>query len=160
MSEPRWLDERENRAWRGYFQLALLLNLQISRDLAADSGLSFADYQVLVALSEEPERSKRAIELAEAMRWSKSKLSHQLDRMAARDLVRREELPGTGRAVLVVLTPTGLSTIQRAAPSHIASVRRNFIDLLTPEQLEAFATAAETVVTHLSDGSQASAPDG
>src|SRR5690606_29697700 len=104
------------------------------------------------SLSEAPERSMRMVELAGRMRWSKSKLSHQLDRMAARDLVRREELSGAGRAVLVVLTSTGMSTIEAAAPSHVESVRRNFIDLMTPEQLEVLATAAETVVDHLDDG--------
>lgn len=150
MGEPRWLDEREARAWRGYRQMRDLLDQQINRDLAADSGLSEADYTVLVVLSEEPDQRMRQVELAHRVLWSKSRLSHQLTRMERRGLVRRE---GTGsasaRGVRVVLTAEGLNTIRDAAPPHLESVRRHFIDPLTDEQLDALADCTAAVLAHL-----------
>lgn len=146
--EPRWLDDREAAAWRGYLRMRALLDLQISRDLAGD-GLSDADYQVLVGLSEAPAGRVRLTELARLMLWSKSRLAHQIDRMACRGLVGRETDPALARAAIVALTAAGRRTISEAAPRHVASVRRHFLDLLTPEQIDVIAVASGTVVGHL-----------
>ncbi|MQA88113.1 MAG: MarR family transcriptional regulator [Streptosporangiales bacterium] len=149
MSEPRWLNEREARAWRGYRVMHDLLNLQISRDLARDTGLSWADYSVLAVLSEAPEHRMRLIELAERILWSKSRLSHQLSRMEHRGLVRRETQAPNSRATDAVLTADGLRVIEKAAPHHVDSVRQHFIDQLTDDQIDALGDAAERVVHRL-----------
>jgi len=149
MTEPRWLDGREARAWRGYLRMRALLDLQISRDLARDAGLSDADYHVLAVLSETPGHRVRVIALAERMLWSQSRLAHHLDRMEHRGLVRRQEHPTNARARDVVLTTTGLRVIEAAAPDHLDSVRQHFIDLLTDEQIDALGELTETVVHHL-----------
>src|SRR5690606_39434065 len=81
--------------------------------------------------------------------WSKSRLSHQLDRMADRGLVERQADSANSRAVIVVLTALGRRTIEQAAPYHLESVRRHFIDLLTEEQIDALGDAAEVVIAHL-----------
>ena len=151
MPEPRWLNADEERAWRGYMLMHPLLDLQISRDLSRDSGLSHADYMVLVALSEAADQELQLVELAQLMLWSKSRLAHHLDRMSARGLVRRSRLPGNSRATLVVLTDLGWSTIREAAPRHAESVRRHFVDLLTAEQLETFGSITEAVLGHLDE---------
>ncbi|WP_232376085.1 MarR family winged helix-turn-helix transcriptional regulator [Amycolatopsis aidingensis] len=151
MAEPNWLNPREARAWRGYMRMRALLDLQINRDLAEDSGLSSADYQVLATLSETEGQSLRLFELAERMLWSKSRLAHHLDRMAARGLVRRQEHATKSRGTVITLTEHGLSTIERAAPAHVDSVRRHFIDLLTEDQIDALGEATHTVIAHLAD---------
>lgn len=147
--EANWLTPREERAWRGYMRMRALLDLQISRDLAEDSGLSDADYQVLATLSEVEGQQYRLIALAERMLWSKSRLGHQLKRMAARGLVRRETHPNHSRAAVVTLTDQGLRTLEEAAPKHLESVRRHFVDLLTESQLDALGDATTTVIDHL-----------
>lgn len=149
MSEPRWLNEREARAWRGYRRMRDLLDLQITRDLTRDTGLSWADYTVLVVLSEAPGHRMRLIELAGRILWSKSRLSHQLSRMEHRGLVRREAHAQNSRATDAVLTTDGLRVIERAAPKHVDSVRRHFIDLLTDDQIDALGDATEKVVHRL-----------
>lgn len=152
MSEPRWLDEREARAWRGYRRMRDLLDLQISRDLARDTGLSGADYTVLVVLSEAPNHRMRLVDLAERTLWSKSRLSHQLTRMERRGLLRREECeqhPENSRATDAVLTTDGLRAIGEAAPKHVESVRRHFLDHLTDDQIDALGDGTEQVVRHL-----------
>ena len=142
---------REASAWRGYLRTRALLDLQIGRDLSNDSDLSAADYQVLATLSETDGQQLRLIDLAERMLWSKSRLGHHLDRMAARDLIRRAAHPSNNRAAVICLTSRGLSTIQQAAPTHVESVRRHFIDLLTQEEINALGSATDKIVKHLHD---------
>jgi DNA-binding MarR family transcriptional regulator len=69
--------------------------------------------------------------------------------METRGLVRREECPSDARGSFAVLTEAGCHEIERAAPSHAASVRRNLIDLLDRDQLGQLADVAEAVVAQL-----------
>lgn len=151
MTDPRWLNESEDRAWRGYRRMRSLLDLQIVRDLARDSDLSDADYDVLSNLSETSDHRRRLTEIAARMLWTKSRLSHHLTRMQQRGLVAKEDCASDGRGAYVVLTEEGRRAIEEAAPDHVESVRTHLIDLLTPEQINVLGDIAETVVTHLSD---------
>jgi len=149
--EPLWLDDAEARAWRGYMRMRTLLHAQIVRDLAREAGLSGPDYDVLSNVSEAEGRRSRLGDLAARMAWSKSRLSHHITRMEQRGLVTREDCTSDGRGAFVVLTDAGLRAIQDAAPGHVASVRRHFIDLLSREQLDALAEITQTVVRRLTD---------
>jgi DNA-binding MarR family transcriptional regulator len=149
--KPRWLDEREARAWRGYRSMRRLLDLQLNRELLHESGLSEPDYDVLSDLSETPDQRIRLTELAELMLWSKSRLSHHITRMQQRGLVRREECPGDARGSLVVLTEQGRRAIEEAAPGHVASVRRHMIDLLTPAEITALGDLSQRVIEHFTE---------
>ena len=101
----RPLSERENAAWRAFYEMQELLRARLEQHLQADSGLSNADYTVLVVLSEVPQGQQRAYELSRRLAWEKSRLHHQLTRMCGRGLVER--LNGDGRAVYVAITPEG-----------------------------------------------------
>lgn len=159
--EPRWLDDAEFRAWIGYRRMRLLLDAQVSRDLMRDAGLSAPDYDVLSALSSTEDHRWRLTKLADRMLWSKSRLSRHISRMEQRGLVRREEFEGDARGAMIVLTEGGLRAIQEAAPAHVESVRRHFIDLLSAEQIQALGTIAATVLAHLSEaGPVSGAQDG
>ena len=149
--EPPWLDDAEARAWRGYMRMRTLLHARILRDLAREAGLSGPDYDVLSNVSEAEGRRSRLGDLAARMAWSKSRLSHHITRMEQRGLVTREDCTSDGRGAFVVLTDAGLRAIQDAAPGHVASVRRHFIDLLSREQLDALAEITQTVVRRLTD---------
>jgi DNA-binding MarR family transcriptional regulator len=157
--EPtRWLTPSEDRAWRAWLAMAERLRAQIARDLLADSGLSDADYMVLVHLSEAEGRRVRMNDLAARLNWSKSRLSHQLGRMQARGLVQREECPSDARGAFAVLGACGLAEIERAAPKHVASVRRHLIDVLDAKQLSQLSAIAELVVGHLRTQTGCTAP--
>lgn len=154
---PEWLDEAEARAWRGYLRMNQVLRAQLERELNRDAGLSLADYAVLVNLSEADGHRLRMSELAARMQWSKSRLSHQVGRMQQRGLLERTGCPTDARGSLAVLTATGLATIEQAAPTHLAGVRRHLFDRLTPEQVRALAEISAAVVGPLEDvvGAQA-----
>jgi len=145
MTDTRWLDEREATAWRRLRQLGGPLNAVLNRQLTKDSGLSMADYEVLVVLSEAPDLRLRARELGRAIGWEKSRLSHHIGRMERRGLVSREGCATDGRGAWVLMTAVGKDAIQTAAPGHVNAVRHYVIDALTPEQLDQLASIAAAV---------------
>ncbi|MEV6314031.1 MarR family transcriptional regulator [Streptomyces sp. NPDC051776] len=155
MSDPRWLDDLESRAWRGYIAMSQLLEAEINRGLKQDSDLSMSDYRVLVPLSEVEGHRLRMQDLAAEAHYEKSRLSHQIRRMEARGLVRREECSTDARGAFAIITPEGLAAIRRAAPLHVARVRRLLIDSLTREQLNCLADIAAGVVNRLQTPAEA-----
>ena len=136
------------RAWRGHLRMSWLVAAAIERDLRR-AGLSHPDYYVLVQLSETPGRRMRMTDLAAGIQWSKSRLSHHIDRMEQRGLVCREECASDARGAFACLTPAGLHAIRAAAPGHVASVRRHFLDALTPEQVASLGEIADALIAHL-----------
>ena len=146
MADVRWLDEREERAWRALQFMQLRLEGALAHQLAADSGLSYPDYVVLVALTDQPDGRLRLFELAATLGWEKSRLSHHVSRMTNRGLVRKEPCDDDRRGAFVVVTAAGRTAIEAAAPGHAAAVRALFLDQLTPKQLDAVRVAAEAVL--------------
>jgi DNA-binding MarR family transcriptional regulator len=140
-----WLDEREQRAWRGFVDMHAAVNRALSAQLQRDSDLSLADYAVLVALTEADEGELRSYAIAEKLQWEASRLSHQLRRMEARGLIERRSCPEDRRGVNIAITEAGRRTIERAAPLHVAEVRRVFIDHLDESQLDALVGAADRI---------------
>jgi DNA-binding MarR family transcriptional regulator len=132
---PQWLSPAEQDAWRTFIRLHQKLNAALSRDLQTHSKLSGADFEILVALTDTPDGRQRFQDLAKAIDWEQSRLSHQIARMGKRGLVAREECPEDGRGAFVVLTPAGREAIEAAAPKHVATVRRLVIDALSPRDL-------------------------
>jgi DNA-binding MarR family transcriptional regulator len=151
VAEPRWLDERELRAWRGYLTMHAKLTARLNRQLQSDSGLSLADFEVLVQLTDQAEGRVRVRDLARALQWEKSRLSHHLGRMQRRGLVVREECPEDARGAFVVLTPEGRHAIERAAPAHVSTVRELVFDQLTDRQVDALGAIADHVLARLND---------
>ncbi|MBT2390080.1 MULTISPECIES: MarR family winged helix-turn-helix transcriptional regulator [Streptomyces] len=144
----RWLTDDEQCAWRTHLDVSRLLMHQLEKDLQP-FGLTNNDYEILVNLSESAERRLRMSDLAEATLQSKSRLSHQITRMENAGLVRRENCESDRRGLYAVLTEQGMETMQKVAPHHVASVRKHFIDLLTPEALADLRESLSPVAEHL-----------
>lgn len=149
VARTRWLNRDEQAAWTGFRHMRRALEAQLNRELERDSGLSEPDYDVLSNLSESPGRRMRARDLGALLRWSSSRLTHHIGRMERRGLVRREECADDGRGAIIALTDAGLASIEGAAPAHVASVRRHFIDVLTDDQVAALRAISDTVLKHL-----------
>ncbi|GJF32284.1 transcriptional regulator [Kitasatospora sp. NE20-6] len=143
-----WLSTREQQFWRAHLEVSKLLEYQLSRELQPHN-LAINDYEILVVLSEQPERRMRMTDLATATLQSKSRLSHQITRMESAGLVLRQECPGDRRGLFAHLTDEGWNTLQRVAPDHVRSVRSHFIDRFSPDQLDALYEALAPVAEHL-----------
>ncbi len=150
-SKPRWLTEDEQNAWRAWLEVSALLPDRLNRDLIEQRGITLADYVILVHLSEEPDRRLRMSDLADRTSSSRSRLSHQIDRMEAAGLVTREVCSDDKRGTFAVLTASGWDTIVAAAPDHVESVRRNLIDVLGPDRFTRFGRDCQAIAEHLRD---------
>lgn len=149
MAEPPWLDAREQQAWRAFLDVRRELMAELNRQLTRDAGLSGADYELLVPLSEAPEGRLRPRDLCRQVLWDRSRLSHQLRRMQERGLVVREECGTDGRGTFIVLTDHGLRAIESAAPDHVRCVRRFFFDALQPGEVELLSSICARVLARV-----------
>jgi DNA-binding MarR family transcriptional regulator len=149
---PRWLTDDEQAAWQAYRRMTRRLDARLARDLQRDSGLSMQDYDVLSNLNARESGRRRTKDLALDLLWSPSRLSHHLDRMERRGLVRREPC-ADGRGSDVALTDAGRAAIVDAAPQHVESVRDAFLDHLSVRDLQALRRIGEAVVSGLESGS-------
>lgn len=147
-TDTRWLTATEQDAWRAYIRLAKMLMRQLDRDLHP-FGLSTNDYEILVELSEAHGNRLRMTELADLTAQSRSRLSHQITRMEAKGLVRRVACDGDKRGTYAMITPRGMTVIERVAPSHVESVRRHFIDTISPGDLAVLTAAYEPAIERL-----------
>ena len=150
MADAEWLTEHEQLAWRGFLDMQTQVLRRISRQLQRDSGLSDTDYEILVRLTEASDGTLRAIELAAATQWEKSRISHQINRMVERGLVTKESCSNT-RHVHISVSKLGRAAIEAAAPLHVAEVRRSLIDALSVDQLDALVDIATTISQHLAE---------
>jgi DNA-binding MarR family transcriptional regulator len=141
-----WLDDDEARAWRALQLMNLRLDGELAHRLTAASGLSYQEYMVLVALTDSSDSRLRVQDLAQMVGWEKSRMSHQVSRMASRGLVTKRKCRSDRRGSWVVVTQKGRKEIEAAAPDHVTDVRQLFIDQLSHHQLQTQAEIAETVL--------------
>ncbi|NHC14164.1 MarR family transcriptional regulator [Motilibacter sp. E257] len=146
---PRWLSDDEQRAWRAYLQATRLLAEHLEAQLQRDSGMPHAYYEILVTLSETPERRLRMSELAERTRSSRSRLSHAVARLEEAGWVQRANCAEDRRGAFAELTDDGFAALVEAAPGHVEAVRTHLIDQLTPEQVSQLQAISEAVLAGL-----------
>lgn len=158
-SSTRWLEAEEARVWRGWLTMGRALERGIDRELVQSSGLSAADYQLLVPLSEAPGQQMRARDLGRGAGWERSRLSHHLRRMEVRGLVERQDCPTDARGTVIVLTDLGCAAIRHAAPSHVVWVREHFIDLLTSDEMAVLEGIADRVLSRIAADDPCEASD-
>lgn len=152
MTDVRWLSADEQTSWRAWITANVLLQERLERDMKAQHGLSMAEYEVMVRLSEAPEHRLRMSELAGRTLASKSRLSHQVSRMEEAGLVRRQGCLQDRRGAFAVLTEEGWQALVAAAPDHVATVRAWLVDALTPEEFAQLGALSARVVEQLKSG--------
>jgi DNA-binding MarR family transcriptional regulator len=145
----KWLTAAEVDSWLSLVRLMTWLPWSIDQQLQRDSNLRMVEYQVLAMLSESPERTMRMSSLAEVTNASLSRLSHLVERLERRGLVRREPDPTDGRFTNAILTEKGFQTLVEAAPGHVAHVRSLVVDVLSPEQLRRLGRDADRIMSRI-----------
>lgn len=149
----RWLSSEEQRSWRSFIETVGDLNNALERDLAPH-GLTLGDYQVLVFLSEAPDRAMRMCDLADRLQLSPSGLTRRLDGLVAAGFVTRQPSSADRRVAMAVLTPAGLAKLEEAAPDHVESVRRRIFDQLDETQVVALGVIFGAIAAGLRPGAQ------
>jgi DNA-binding MarR family transcriptional regulator len=156
MVSTRWLSPQEQRAWRAYLESTKVLIDALDRQLQRSADMPHAYYEIVVRLSEAPDRSLRMSELADLTLSSRSRLSHAIARLEERGWVARVNCETDRRGQLATLTDAGFAVLAAAAPDHVETVRKYVIDALTPDQLEQLAVISETILSRVE---AAAAPD-
>jgi DNA-binding MarR family transcriptional regulator len=140
-----WLDETEMRAWRGFVEVGGRVIQGLDSSLKESSGMTFDDYEVLVHLSEAPERRLRMTELSQRLLHSQSRLTQRVDRLVKRGWVSREKCDEDRRGTFAVLTAEGFAAIEDAAPHHVADVRRLLLDHIRGDEMATMAEIFERI---------------
>ena len=141
----RWLDAEQQRVWRAYLLGSARLAERLDADLR-EFGLDLGEYEILVTLSEAPERRVRMSELADAVHQSRSRLTHTVSRMENAGLVDRSSCPTDRRGVWAHLTDEGFRLLEVAAPTHVEAVRRNFVEAMSAADYAAIGRAFSAVL--------------
>jgi len=121
MTDPRWLSAPQQRDWRAYVEGSIRLNDVLDRDLKAKHGLTMAEYEILVRLSDAPDHRLRMAQLADEASQSRSRLSHTVSRLECKGLVTRGTCGADKRGVNAELTEEGSPSCRR--PRSIMSPR-------------------------------------
>ena len=169
----RRMTSGELAIWRSLLDTTAELRRVLGAQLQ-DSGLSPADYQVLLALTEaessisattipstrSPRNSNRwyvaadgrrlrSSQLAASIDWERSRLSHHLGRMERRGLIGRSDCATDNRGAEVSLTEDGARIFRCATAPHLRAIKMHFADALTPVQFEALADILQALRDHL-----------
>ncbi|MDO5618952.1 MarR family winged helix-turn-helix transcriptional regulator [Kocuria sp.] len=144
-----WLTDDQQRTWRSWLSASSRVPARLGQQLQADSGLSLQDYEVLVTLNEADAGSCRITELATMLEWERSRMSHHLNRMDKRGLIRRYACPDDGRAQLVELTDAGHAALEKAAPGHVNAVRSVLFDALSDRDAAELGRITALIAAHL-----------
>ena len=145
----RWLTKEQQVHWRAWLTASKGLTDQLSRELQEQHGLTITDYEILVCLSESENNSIRMSDLAAKTLLSRSRLSHQVDRMESAGLIERQTCADDRRGQLAILTKVGSKALVAAAPDHVMGVRKHLVDLLSDEEFQALGSAAKKIADHL-----------
>ena len=142
-----WLSDDEQRLWRDYLLMTGRLQMAMNRQLHQACGITLADYDVLVALSERG--CLRINDLGALLGWEQSRVSHQLRRMRERGLVSRSGTSADGRGAEVDLTDAGRDRLRAAAPGHAELVRSVVFDGMTSTRARALRQWTSEVLGRL-----------
>ncbi len=149
--EPDWLSDDEQACWRAYIVGSQLLQSTLDRDLRTHHGVSFAEYEVLVRLSEAPGRCLRMAALADSLHHSRSRVTHTVARMEKLGLVDRRHVPEDGRGVKAILTDAGAERLEEAARTHVSGVRSYLLDVAREEERRVLGSLFARVSESLPD---------
>ena len=145
------LTDSQKTAWESYQRMRVRLAGRLGRELTTKTGLSEADFEILMALISSSDDSVRALALRCGLEWEKSRLSHQLRRMEERGLVTREDCVEDNRGSIVRVTETGRQRAAEAQSYYEEAVRRYVVDVLSAEQLAALGALSETILAQLEE---------
>lgn len=126
----------ELEAWAGLLEIHQRLAHELDADLEQAHGISLGDYDVLVQLRDAPDGHLRMTELADAVLITRSGLTRLVDRLERRGLVERVRCPSDGRGLWAGLTEAGRERLAEARVTHLAGVRRRFLDPLPAGDIE------------------------
>jgi DNA-binding MarR family transcriptional regulator len=139
--EEEWykLSPQQRAAWAGFIRAHASIVKELDAELQAAHGLPLSSYDVLVQLSLAQDGRMQMFELAEAVHLSRSGLTRLVDRLECQGLLKRHRGDRDPRQVFACITRSGLERLAETTPTHLAGVRRRFLERLSQTQVEQLA---------------------
>ena len=136
----------ELAAWRGMLRVHASLVRELDAELRAAHDISLHEYEVLLVLENAPEHRLRMNELAGAIVLSQSGLTRLVDRLVRAGSVERTRCETDRRGLNAQLTAAGRARLADARPTHLAGIRRRFVDRFEADELVLLAGLWERVL--------------
>jgi DNA-binding MarR family transcriptional regulator len=148
MTEPRWLDDTQQAAWRALLALVNRGLPQLEHTFKAH-GLLAVHYSILVGLSASADDTMRLSDLADAANVSQSRLTHRLRTLVDRNIIEVTADSADGRGKNATLTASGRQLLESLAPSHAENVQQMLFDHLTATETANIASGLAKIAAHL-----------
>ena len=145
MSDAAGLDPEDWALWSSVTAMRAGIDRALEQRLQRDAGLSLADFEILHGLASAEGHRLRAGALADALGWEKSRISHQVRRMAERGLLDRQTCATDGRGTWVALAAAGADAFAAASCGYAEVLRAAFFHRLAPADKRALARVADVV---------------
>ncbi|HET8979392.1 MAG TPA: MarR family transcriptional regulator [Solirubrobacteraceae bacterium] len=126
-------------AWRSYLQSHASIVRVLDAELVAEHGLTTRDYEVLLYLSQAEGGHLPMSALAERTMLTRSGITRLVDGLVGSGLIQRVACPNDARVSYAQLTDLGYEKLRRAGCSHVASIRRLFLEHFSPAEIEQLA---------------------
>ena len=145
------MKELDSNAWRAFHKIGTSLLPHLSRQITNHSGITGAEYVVLVSLSELPTESVSLNRLAIGLGWEISRMSHQISRMEANGLVKKSRSADDSRSFNVSITSRGKKLAESAIPLQSKEINHCFSNVLTKQQMETLIEISDAISKHMND---------
>ena len=143
------MKELDSKAWRAFHKLGTSLLPHLGRQVTNHSGISGAEYVVLVALSELPVLSVNLNRLATGLGWEISRMSHQISRMEENGLVKKIRNVEDSRRFDVSITAKGRKLAELAIPLQSQEINHCFSNILNKQQMETLIEISDVISKHM-----------
>jgi DNA-binding MarR family transcriptional regulator len=126
-------------AWRSYLQSHASIMRMLDAELVAEHDMTARDYEVLLYLAQTPDRMLPMSALAESTMLTRSGITRLIDGLVESGLIERVSCKSDARVSYAHLTGAGYEKLRSAGCSHVASIRRLFLEHFTPEEIDQLA---------------------
>jgi DNA-binding MarR family transcriptional regulator len=134
------LDGTALDAWRSYLQSHASILRVLDAELIAEQGMTSRDYEVLLYLSQAPDRMLAMSALAESTMLTRSGITRLIDGLVECGFIERVSCPRDARVSYARLTDEGYEKLRQAGCTHIAGIRRMFLEHFSAEEIDVLAS--------------------
>ncbi|CAB4885131.1 unannotated protein [freshwater metagenome] len=145
------MKELNSKAWRAFHKIGTSLLPHLGRQITNHSGISGAEYVVLVALFELPVPSVNLNRLATGLGWEISRMSHQISRMDEAGLVKKTKNLEDSRSFDVSITAKGRKIADAAIPLQSKEINHCFSEVLTQAQMKSLIEISDAISSHMKE---------
>jgi DNA-binding MarR family transcriptional regulator len=134
------LDGTALEAWRSYLQSHASILRDLDAELAAEHGMTARDYEALLYLAQAEDRKLPMSALAERTMLTRSGITRLVDGLVAGGLIERIACPSDARVSYAQLTDQGHEKLREAGSTHLAGIRRLFLEHFSSEEIDSLAS--------------------